>query len=396
MRYAASYRGLALLAGLAGGCQPDSGLLDDKSVVSQAFNDAVLATDNGARSGTVGAGNQVLEGTLSGRGTYQLFPIPDIAAGESWRIEGIASGSFTVALFDADMNLLARAGTISAAPLLHVTRRATPHAFVGVMPSIGAGGGLFRLRVTRQGGQAIPAPRPQVIYLNFAGGEGVRVHTRGATSFPAFDAAVLGPAYEGVSQEVKSAAVATIREDYAPYNVTILSSDDGPPPSGVAYSTVHFGGADPSLLGLADNVDRYNQDLAQGAIVFVETFAAFASMELGPDEMGLMIGNVGSHELGHMLGLFHTANPDDVMDTTGTAWDLADAQSFLTVRLEPTVFATGSENSPRILEETVGLRPEGAALDLPPLRAKNARQKAIRRLAREQMRWSCGLCLNPD
>lgn len=396
MRHAACYRGLALLLLTLSGCQPDSGLLDDKSVLTQALSDAVLTTDNGARTGAGGAGTDVLEGDLSGRGTYQLFSIPSVASGEAWRIEGISAGSFTVALFDDDMNLLARTGTISAAPLLHITRRDTPRAYVGVMPAIGAGAGHFRLRVVRQTGQAIPPPRGQVIYLNFAGGQGVRVHTRGATSFPAFDAGVLGPAYEGTTDAVRRAAIATIREDYGPYDVTILSSDEGPPPGDVAYSTVHFGGSDPSLLGLADNVDRYNQDPAQAAMVFVETFGAFASMELSPDEMGLMIGNVGSHELGHMLGLFHTANPDDIMDTTGSAWDLAGAQTFMTVTLEPTVFATGNENSPMILEETVGRRPDAPPLDPPSASPKNSRSKTIRRFAREQLRWSCGLCLNPD
>jgi hypothetical protein len=200
----------------------------------------------------------------------------------------------------------------------------------------------------------------QVVYLNFAGGQDVQVQSRGPISFGAFDAAVLGAAYVTQTQRLKDVIVATMRERYALYEVEFLTSDDGPPPADGQYSAVHFGGYDNVLLGLADGVDMYNEIPVQDAIIYVERFAPYQVMEMTPEELGVMIGNVASHELGHLLGLYHTSNADEVMDLSPSAWDLAGPQAFARAALEHTVFPTGAENTPRLLEETVGLRPEPA------------------------------------
>jgi hypothetical protein len=213
-----------------------------------------------------------------------------------------------------------------------------------------------------------------------------------------FDAADLGEPYAGATEAVKAAIVAAMREDYAGYNVTVLSSDDGPPPTNGAYATLHFGGYDTRLLGLADNVDQYNADRWQNAIIYVGSFADFSVMGLDAEEMGQMVGNVASHEFGHLLGLFHTSLPEDIMDTTGTAWDLAGDQSFLRGPLEQSVFPVGYENSPQRLAETVGVKPGAKKSDL----SKNwndprmRRKLALRALVRDELRSRCGTCLHLD
>ena len=123
------------------------------------------------------------------------------------------------------------------------------------------------------------------------------------------------------------------------------------------HAAVHFGYDDPSQLGQADNVDAYNTDPAQHAIVFVERFAEYWTMKLSPPEMGQMIGNTACHELGHLLGLHHTHAADHIMDiSAGDAYDMAGDRNFALADLDRNVFPIGKLNAPQLLAETVGLR----------------------------------------
>jgi len=346
-----------------------------------------------------GSGELSVTGSLQGSGNYELYELGSSAGGDLWSVVGADIFSppapMVVVLFDANYSLLMRRVVTATSPLQHIMREANSQVYLGVTPPNGGSGGAFHYAVRRTGGQAVPAARQQTVWLNFEPGSSVRVHSRSGISFAAFDGVMLGERYEGHSETIKQAIVQAMQEDYAGYNVVILSSDDGPPPD-EPHSILHFGGLDPGLLGLADNVDNYNQDETQNAIVFIETFARFDVMRLEPEEMGQMIGNVASHELGHLLGLYHTLDPDDTMDTTGTAWDLAEDQLFLRTQLDPTVFPVGQENSPALLAQTLGLRPGVAVLDPAPHTAKMARRAMIRRFAGEQIRWMCGTCQHLD
>lgn len=391
----------------AGGCAPEvlgpsgSGALDmvaGLSVTNPGAGDSGTASPS-APKGQAAAPVAVLTGSVSQRGDYQLFELAGGIAGEQWTISepGFSFGSaFLVVLFDAEYELLQRQRISASTPLRHIVRRGTPTLYLGVTPDYG-GGGSFRFEVYQYAGVAVAAPRQQVVWVDFGPGADVVVHGRGAISFPAFDAAALGAEYAGQTETIKDAVVTAMRSDYAAYNVVILTSDDGPPPAG-PHATLHIGGNDSRLLGLADNVDQYNVDPWQTAIVYAEGFADFAVMRLSVEEMGQMIGNTASHEVGHLLGLFHTQSPVDLMDMTGTAWDLVADQSFTRGPLETTVFPFGFENSPERLAEIVGTRPgaEHNAQVKPPLTQKALRKAALRAILRDELRCRCGNCLSPD
>jgi len=389
---------LALLAGGAG-CLPDlweseDGLLG--AVTGPEAGEIVISPPASVASDV--AIGRTLTGSVRGSGNYQLFELGPAEAGWRWSVSlrPRAGGPryFIIVLFDSDYDLLMRAIVSENNPLQHIARLSTPGVFVGIMPSAGSSGGDFTLYVESEADGYVPPARRQVVYLNFAGAEAVRVHRRGPIRLGPFDAAVLGPAYAGFTEQIRQTIVETVQTDYAPYDVVVLSSDDGPPPEG-PYATVHFGGNDDSLLGLADSVDMYNEDPEQVAIVYVEAFADYQVLGLSPDEMGLMIGNVASHELGHLLGLYHTRDPGELMDTTGSAWDLAQDQCFRRAPLEQTVFPVGHENAPRLLLQTVGPNPQPPSdkmLDA----AKLTQRARMRAFVESQMRSRCGLCLNPD
>ncbi len=391
------------VAAILAGCtpsvvdQPDEGLI---TAVAGIVETSPLLPTASATDGDVGAPVR-FAGTLGSGTPYQLIDLGPAAAGDQWTISNLSArltgDAFLVVFLNEDYDLLRRQVVAGGASLAHIVRQGTPTLYAGIAPAYGANGGSFQMEVGWRGGFDVPQPQPQVVWLNFGGGANVEVHARSGISFGPFDAGALGGQYAGATEVVKAAIVATMREDYAAYNVTLLTSDDSFPPAG-AHATVHFGGYDSRLLGLADNVDQYNADPWQHAIIYVESFSDFSVMGLSDQDMGEMVGNVASHELGHLLGLFHTQVPTDIMDTTGTAWDLAGAQAFSRAQLETSVFPVGFEDSPARLAETVGLAavPDAGYLAKPLAAERMMRKAALRRLVREELPTRCGTCLDLD
>ncbi len=390
-RLFAALSALAALPALVGCMPPEDmqeGALGLVAGVTETVDDETTTT----------SGPLVLRGTVHGD-EYELIELGPAAAGEEWIVEDdngpLTVRPFVVVLFDERYELLRRQVVSPSNRLAHIMRGDTKSLYLGVTSSY-TGTGDFRLTVRNRAGNPVPAPVGQVVYLNFAGGYDISVHTRRGMVLEAFEGAMLGDAYADATRALKDAIVAALWTDYAGYNVTIRSSDDGPPPDG-PHATLHFGGLDRQLLGLADGVDQYNADPNQHAIIYVQSFAEFEVMGLSADEMGQMVGNVASHELGHLLGLFHTRVPDDLMDTTGTAWDLAGDQFFQVAELEPSVFPFGSENSPARLAETLGTRSEpGAGLEKSGTLRTIERKAAVRAAARLALRGRCGTCRHLD
>ncbi|MEW6249608.1 MAG: hypothetical protein AB1716_03095 [Planctomycetota bacterium] len=382
--------------GALGGCPAEPAQTGPDGLVSLvgAATESLTADREGVESAV--SGPLVVSGALEDADAYELFPLTAAAAGEHWTVSDtsgrLGNSRFLVCLFNAEQDLLQRELVSAAAPLEHIMRADTATVYLGVAVPAGRTGGNFRFQVKR-GHSAAPAPETQLVWLNFQGARSVSVNARNGLSFGPFDAAMLGSAYAGQTEEVKAALVAAMRADYAGYNVVLRTSDEGPPP-GEPHATLYFGASDARLLGLADNVDQYNTDPWQAAVIYVESFADFAVLRLSTEEIGQMVGNVASHELGHLIGLFHTRDPADLMDTTGTARDLAGAQSFTRAPLEASVFPEGFEDSPGRLVEIVGASPAGLAKGAPA--SKMQQQAAIRALVRAQMPSRCGTCLHLD
>ena len=216
--------------------------------------------------------------------------------------------------------------------------------------------GPFYLHVTRQSAMRLPDPEPQVVYLNFEGAASVVIGSRSPVNVPHFAGQLIGPEFAGDTEELIERAVSRVRRDYAGYNVILVSSRESPRPTG-DYSTVHMGSYDAALLGVADNIDVNNQWKQQQAIVFVDTFAAFLPLDPSVEEIVDALANVTSHEIGHLLGLNHTADSRGIMDTTANLGQMLRPQTFLRSPINPGTFVVGYQDAPRILMDTVGGSP---------------------------------------
>jgi hypothetical protein len=370
---------------------PDAGT-NEPAIEQPAVND---------NSAVAGATTAQLRGEVRSFGEYRLFDIGTAQRGDQLTIAVndpfTTAGSFILAVFDENNDLVMRSIVGVGQPLTHHVRDFTSKLMIGVTPLSGSGGGPFQFRAERRPGGEPRAGTPQLVYLNFNGAANVRVHNRAAVSFGPFLASNIAVRFTGLTPQIRERITAVVREDYAPYQVTVVSSDDGPPPD-EAHTTIHFGGNDSNLLGLADSVDLYNSLPVQSAIVYTDAFSAYEMMNLDAEELGLMIGNVASHELGHLLGLYHTKNPADVMDTTGSAWDLAGDQAFSRAALEPSVFPWGNENSPRLLEHAVGRREDFVAAGRPTVASstKLERVMLMREITQIALRHGCGTCQHLD
>ena len=216
----------------------------------------------------------------------------------------------------------------------------------------------YAINIKRNSGSA-PQPRPQWLLLDFKGVSGARIGSRPPVDTLPLSSSWLATAYPGQIDYIKKKIVELMRLQMVNFNIGILTTDD-PIPNNLIYSTVYFGAYDSALLGVAEGVDEYNASDDQNAIVFVETFKSFQYINPTVDEISTAIANVGSHEAGHLMGLVHTDDPQDIPDVTSTLEELVKEQNFQTASLYQAVYPIGTQSSPWLLEASVGEK----ALDL--------------------------------
>lgn len=367
-----------LAAALTTGCLPTLWPMDLTQTLGIVVDGAevrLLTTADAPQDNSVASGRQdkpagqAVDPAASSSADFRMFAFGGASAGETWLFslqDDPSAGQptrggealVTISLFDESLSVLVRAQTTVTGSLVHTLRRDVTGLHVGI-----AGAREIITAITIQASHDPPGPVPtpvrQIVWLDFGPAEDLVIGDEPAITFGTFDARELGQRYAQSTSAIKTAIVAVVREHYAIYDVDVLSSDDDPAPTG-PVSRIHFGGRHPTLLGKAHWVDRYNAHRDDRAIVYTGSAARYAVMDLTDDEMGRLLGNTAAHELGHLLGLYHTLAPESCMDTSGGVWDLAGARRMGSDPLDPRVFPIGWDDAPRVLAETVGLRPAAA------------------------------------
>ncbi len=255
-------------------------------------------------------------------------------------------------------------------------------AFAGSSPSVGD----YAVTIQVFAGNTVPDTKTQYVLLNFEGGE-VEPDNLLRKFVDPFDAGAINRIYAGEDEPMIAAILDAARENFNEYEVEFFTDVDQIP-AGAEFATIMMGSRSSRAFGIAEAIDHFNANLMDTAIIFTESFSPdqFTSTPT-TEQLGIAIGNIASHELGHLMGLNHVDDEIALMDAVSPPDTFLADQDFKIAPLSGTILPLGNQNSPSLLSESVGLLP-GAAI---PLKSRSALPAGPRLRNKGVTSW-CGTC----
>ncbi|MEK7710438.1 MAG: hypothetical protein AAB341_00955 [Planctomycetota bacterium] len=310
-----------------------------------------------------------LKGTVATSDDLDVFLLGALEAGDRVIIDAFAAGAasldVSIAVFDEEERLVSNNDDRTDSNLdsridFIVRHRGDRYHLVVTRSAFPLTGrsrtGAYTVDVQVIHDNNLPPPVMQVLLLDFDG-EAVNSPVLGTMTLAPFNAGDIDRDYNGETDTIKQVIREVFDQNYRRFNVTVLTTDDPPPANGTKFSTIFFGGFDETAFGIAENVDLYNADLCDDAVIFTESFTtSLFTLTPTAEEMGLAIGNVASHEAGHLLGLNHVDDDLDLMDDRSLADAFLLDQEFMDSRLSTDIMPIGTQDGALLLNEIVGSR----------------------------------------
>ena len=241
-------------------------------------------------------------------GVMRFFRVGLLNEGDVLLIEPLADRASWVYLYDSDNVLISGYELREFDGALRTVRvpvfESTRAAFLRLDLAFPSEVGEPVLRITRLFFPQLLTTKKQTVVLHFGGVDELRFRT-----------GILRPTPVGAIEDprVRQAALDEFSSRFLDYDLTVLTDDD-PPPAG-EHSRVFIGPADlpGELFGLSERVDGGNLVRDDRALVDADQFALNLVATFGPETYGRALGAIAAHEMGHLLGLFHVADPDALM-----------------------------------------------------------------------------------
>ncbi len=315
---------------------------------NDGFDDAQVITQGNGVSVEI-------EGTLTGGDDIDVYDIGSLGSGKlvsiSWtteqceRLEDVIIAMFDeegeVARYEEVVACSRFASGVFSLEILEGGQYFVALAFVD------AGGGVqldYSVRVIVEDLADTYEPVGQLVYFNFHGADNVTVAGQRWDELLPFSDKFGGSR----GRSIASGIVDVVEADYLGLDVQLVSSYEQAEPS-ATHTTVHITASTEDFLGLGNSVDWYNADPSDAAIIFAGAFDYLWT----DAEFVQGLGNVASHELGHILGLVHTEDDTELMDRVTPARSLRRDQEFRTAEVSD--FPIGYQDALELLGFILGL-----------------------------------------
>jgi predicted Zn-dependent protease len=331
-----------------GGCTSD--LFSSADMDSEEPNDDF---ENAQKVSLDELGSVEIAGSFSSSNDCDVFSLGEFAEGDTIAVEirrsvSLFDNELSLGLFDGDYDVANMADVTPStgydSAFEHTVRKAGQY-YLAIYQSETQSLD-YEVKATLGNG-TVPDAESQTVYLYFNAVSSLEISGMSFNNLKSFSSISMVGNASAVADDI----IELIRNDYSTLDITFVSSYTDAAPSG-SYSTVYVTGSTGEYYGLADDIDWYNANHEDNAVIFAGLAAEDYTTS---SEFKQMVANLISHELGHLLGLIHTDDNTELMDAVTPTNQLTNDQDFHRATITASEFPVGWEDTMELLTFTLGI-----------------------------------------